>query len=160
MMKTYVKRDADGEIEFAPNAKKKGTKLILGYNMERNEPMLLADGYKIFERQPRPDDGKPYERLLVETDTTLSETWVEHEVTDDEREAMRQRLFNDISDPLFVQVQRGVASAEEYIRVIAEIKFENRYSNEQNRSFDDYFNEAAVLWNESNPDKIVALKSV
>ena len=48
-MKRYVKQDAKGAIEFAPNFVNKEHKLILGYNNEANEKMLLEDGYLIFE---------------------------------------------------------------------------------------------------------------
>lgn len=157
-MKNYVKKDINGQIEFAPHIKRKGSKLIIGYNLERNEKQLLADGYLIYQENPRPQDGKIYERILEEDATFLRENWIEHEITDLEREKIRQQLFNEISDPLFVQVQRGVLAAEEYINAVAQIKFSNRYSDEQQKTFEDFFNEAANLWNNCHPEMIVNMK--
>ncbi len=158
-MKNYVKKNTDGSLEFAPHVKRNGSRLTIGYNLVKNEKQLLADGYRIYIETPRPQDGKIYERVLEETDTELREKWLEHHLSDLELEQKRHKMFNEISDPLFIQVQRGALDAEEYIRAVAEIKYENRYSNEQNKSFDDFFNEAAGQWNNCHPDMPVAVKA-
>lgn len=158
-MKNYVKKDANGEIEFAPHIKRKGNKLIIGYNLERNEKQLLADGYRIYQENPRPQDGKIYECTLEEDAAFLREKWIEHDITDIEREKIRQRLFSEISDPLFIQVQRGALAADEYITAVAQIKFSNRYSDEQQKTFEDFFTEAANLWNKCHPEMLVSVKA-
>lgn len=154
-----MKKDVHGGLEFAPHIKRQGSKLTIGYNLERNEAQLLADGYRIYLENPCPQDGKRYERVLEENDTIVQEKWIEHEVTDLEREKNRQRLFHEISDPMFVQVQRGALAADEYIGAVAQIKFSNRYSDEQQKNFADFFNEAAGQWNKLHPDLKVSLKA-
>ena len=157
-MKRYVKQDAKGAIEFAPNFVNKEHKLILGYNNEANEKMLLEDGYLIFENTPVPKDGKIYDKKIVVSENKLRYEWIEHIADDEEISAKRNKLFEEISDHLFVKVMRGVSKPEEYIGAIAEIKFENRYNGEKYRTYIDFYNEAAKLWNDCHPQMQVNLK--
>lgn len=156
-MKTYARLN-NGTIEFAPAVMRRDKKTIIGYNLEKNEEMLLTDGYKILADCEKNNDGRAYDLSWSEDDTYIYKKWVPHVYGDAELESIRNRLYGEISDKILAKVQRGAAEPEEYIRAVAQIKHEHRYSDESARTYNDFFNEAARMWNEVNADRPVSLR--
>lgn len=156
-MKNYVKLIDKNKIEFAPSVLEKNKFMMVGYNMETNEEMLFKDGYKILVETPRIMDGKVYDEHFIEDEMTITRIWVEHIFSDWEIENIRNDLYENSSDKILVRVQRGSVDPKEYIAAVAKIKFEHKYSYEEDVSYNDYYNEAARLWNEANPGRMIKI---
>lgn len=155
-MKTYAKLN-NGVIEFAPSILREKKRIVIGYNLEKNERNLFADGYKVLIDREKNNDGQLYDLSWIEDENFIYKTWVKHVYTDFELEGIRNRLYGEISDPILMKVQRGAEKPETYIKAVAQIKFDNKYSDEQEKNLDDFFLEAAKLWNEVNPNNMIEL---
>lgn len=156
-MKSYVKLIDKNRIEFAPSVLEKDKFMMVGYNMETNEEMLLKDGYKILVDNACKKDGKTYDEHFTEDKKIITRNWVEHIFSDWEIENIRNDRYENYSDKILVRVQRGAVEPKEYIAAVARIKSENKYSYEAEYSYEDYYNEAARMWNEANPSRMVEI---
>lgn len=116
-----------------------------------NTKYYLSKGFEYLEvEDERAWDGNLYLKGRNPENPSLS---------DEEIKDIRANAYLYVSDPIFVQVMRGTTSPEDYIQEVAQIKFNNKYSNEQNKSLDEFFNEVATEWNETQQDMQVTLRS-
>lgn len=72
-MKKYAKYIDENTVEKAPSVKNGS---FFNYNSELNEPMLLADGYKVYDDSAlMPNDGKRYVPIYENTDDKIVRKW-------------------------------------------------------------------------------------
>lgn len=82
----------------------------------------------------------------------------DRQITEQDIERARQALYVAKADPLLNQVLRGSEQPITYVSLIAKIKFENKYPQEKDRTYNSFYNEVAVKWNTANPTRKVDIK--
>lgn len=78
----YAKLTNGNQLDFAPSS----TPTVSNYNLQTNEEMLFADGWKRYVQTERPEISEIQKLVLSfeEAETTITEVWSVVDLMDDE----------------------------------------------------------------------------